>query len=584
MLHRVRRLAAGVLLAPLLGACAAHPARTSTAPASSPGQVFSISYVNDAPVPAPEVPGARQGGTLTLLSPFDFQNIDPAQMGLDTETILSELIYRTLTATRENGKGGLDVIGDLATSPGESSDGGRTWKYTLRDGIRFADGQPITSHDIAYGIARSFAPELALGSRILDQWLAGSADYNKTYKGPYSGAGDIPPGVSVPDDRTIVFHFDKPRPEFPFLAASSTTAPVPKDKDTRDKYANAPVASGPYRIDSYVHNQKLVLVRNPNWDRATDPLRHQYVDGVTFTLGVTALQISQRLIADQGTDQTATTFWSTAPEVLPQVVGDPAVMRRLTQGPTGTVQYLYINTARVTDLKVRQALNYAVDRDSFIKAQGGPLASAPATTILPPLTPGYQNYNAYPGGPTGDPAKARSLLGGRTVPLTMALGTSPVSQRRGLALKSALERAGFQITLQPLAGASYYAQVSKRGNPYDLILGGNEWVWADGSMLLRDQFDGRQIRDQGSDNFSFLNDPAINTRMDELTAQTDRAKAVAGWGQLDRQLMEKDAPVVPLAYIRCDTLSGSRVGGIFVNLRAGLPSLRDVYVKPASAG
>jgi peptide/nickel transport system substrate-binding protein len=540
---------------------------------------FSVTFARNSDAPAPDVPGAKNGGVITDLSPSDFQSIDPAQISTTNEVILSDLLYRTLTASRETGTGGLEVVGDLATNAGESTDGGRTWTYTLRAGLKYEDGRPITARDVAYGLARSYAPQLALGGRLLQQWLAGSDNYNKDYKGPYGDEPDMPPNVEVRDDRTIVFTFDRPRPYFPYLlAATSSTAPVPKDKDTRERYGGRPVASGPYRVASYLRGQRLVLQRNTFWDATTDAVRHQYVDGFDFVFGQTPLQISERLIANRGPDQTATTSWPTAPEMVPRVVNDPAARKRVTEGSTGTVQYLYINTRRVTDLKVRQALNYAIDRQALVKAQGGPVLSEPATTILSPLIPGYQQYNAYDGGSSGDPEKARQLLGGRTVELTYAHGNTPVSQRRALVVKTALERAGFRITLQPLDQQTYYAQVSKPGNPYDLIGGGISGVWPDGTLFVRSQFDGRQIR-VGGVNLSLFNDSSVNARIDSLLAETDHDKAVAGWATLDREIMEKHAPVIPLTHIRTFTLSGSRVGGANLSLAVGLRSLRSVYVK-----
>jgi peptide/nickel transport system substrate-binding protein len=231
----------------------------------------------------------------------------------------------------------------------------------------------------------------------------------------------------------------------------------------------------------------------------------------------------------------------------------------------------------VTELPVRQALNFAIDRESFVKAQGGPAVSAPATTLLCPLTPGYRVYNAYDGGPAGDPGKARDLLQGRTPALVLASGNSPTSQRRALVIKNALERAGFRITLQPLEPQFYYAEVSKKDNPYDLILAGSSGLWPDGSLTLRAQFDGRQIR-EGGENLSQLEAPDVEARIDELTAEPDRAGAVQGWAQLDQEIMLKHAPVVPLTYIRSYTLSGSRVGGISLSRTLNLPSLRDAFV------
>jgi peptide/nickel transport system substrate-binding protein len=575
----VRRSWAAVAAAFLavLAGCTTNTGRENT---DSPpgGGAFSIVYATSPAGPAAAIPSAVAGGVVTQLSPSDFQSVDPGQMNVDNEFVVGELLFRTLTGTKQNADGVLEVVGDLATDAGSSTDGGRTWRFTLRDGVKFEDGRAITSQDIAYGIARGFAPELALGRRTLQQWLAGRDNYNAVYKGPYSDGAA--PGVQTPDAKTIVFSFDRPRPDLPFVAAQTVTAPVPADKDTKQQYGGKPVASGPYQVDSYTRGQKLVLKRNTNWDPATDPIRHQYPDGFEFVAGVNPAQISERLIADRGPDQTATTWTSVSPETLPRVVDNPEVAKRVTQGPTGNVQHLYINTKRVTELPVRQALNFAIDRDSFVKAQGGQAVSAPATTLLSPLTPGHLEYNAYNGGPAGNPAKAKELLQGKTPALTLASANSPVSQRRALVIKTALERAGFQITMQPVDPQFYYASVSKKDNPYDLILAGSSGLWPDGSLALRSQFDGGQLRD-GSENLSQFDAPEIQSRMTALATEPDPTKAIAGWAQLDRDIMAGHAPVVPLTYIRSYTLAGSRVSGLFLSRVTNLPSLREVHVKPA---
>jgi peptide/nickel transport system substrate-binding protein len=572
----MNRSSALVAVLVVLAGCSTNTGQ-QVPPKDAGASEFSISYGADSAAPAPEVPGARRGGVITELSPSGFQSIDPGQMNVDNEFVAGELLFRTLTATRQKPDGSLEVIGDLATGSGTSTDGGRTWTFTLRDGLRFEDGRAITSRDVAHGIARGFDPRLALGRRTLQQWLAGRDDYSSVYKGPSDATP--PPGVRTPDDRTIVFQFDRPRPDLPFVATQTVTAPVPADKDTKEQYGIHPVASGPYQVASHVLGEKLVLERNRSWDPATDPIRHQYADGFEFVSGLSPAQISERLIADRGADQTATTWASVTAEMLPQVASAAEITKRVTEGPTGNVQHLYINTRRVTELPVRQALNFAVDREAFVKVQGGPAVSAPATTLLNPLTPGYRGYNAYDGGTSGDPGKAKDLLQGRTPALTLASGNSPTSQRRAVVLKNALERAGFQITLQPLEPQFYYAEVSKKDNPYDLVLAGSSGLWPDGSLALRAQFDGRQIR-EGGENLSQFDAPDVEARIDELTAEPDRARAVAGWAQLDQEIMLKHAPVVPLTYIRSYTLSGSRVGGISLSRTLNLPTLRDAFVRP----
>ena len=238
--------------------------------------------IQDAVGPAEAPAGAKPGGTITVLMLNDFEHLDPAQNYVNTQQVAALLFQRTLTAFHEKADGSFDLVGDLATSPGSTPDSGRTWTFTLRDSLMYEDGTPITSRDIAYGIARSFSPQLPNGAHYIQQWLANDGDYNAKYKGPYDGGGAMPPNVETPDDRTIVFRFAMPRPDMPFAASMPNTAPVPQAKDTRAEYDNRPFASGPYRIATYQRGQRLVLVKNPYWKAASDPVRTQNPDTIQF--------------------------------------------------------------------------------------------------------------------------------------------------------------------------------------------------------------------------------------------------------------------------------------------------------------
>jgi len=121
-------------------------------------QVINLDTEGKAPVPAPEVPGAKKGGTITWLQEGAPEHLDPGQIYVsDALDVSTHLLFRTLTAYIEPSKEGdpLQLVGDLATNAGETKDGGKTWTYHLRAGTKFEDGTAITSKDIAYGIARS---------------------------------------------------------------------------------------------------------------------------------------------------------------------------------------------------------------------------------------------------------------------------------------------------------------------------------------------------------------------------------------------------------------------------------------------
>ena len=574
-----RSVMAGFLTIASMAACTENTGQVGrSAITSDPVRQLTAALVDDATGPARPVAGAKPGGTITVLQQADFEHLDPAQNYVNVQQIAALLFLRGLTVFREHPDGSFELVGDLATNTGVTSDGGRTWEFTLRDGLKYEDGRPITSQDVAYGIARSFSPDLPNGPHYIQQWLADTIDYNRDYQGPYNGGALMPPGVETPDEKTIVFHFNTPRPDMPFAAAMSMTAPVPADKDTKFEYDNRPFASGPYKIATYQRGQRLILVRNEHWDPATDPVRHQYPDTIRFEFGASIVQINERIIASQGADATAMTWQVVPPEVLPKVLADAALLQRVVQGPTQFVRYLSINVQRVPDLAVRQALNFAIDRENFLKVYG-PTSAEPGTTILSPTTMGYERYNAYDGGPTGDVEKAKEVLGGRTVPLVYGYVNRPQQQKMAAFLQSSLQRAGFELTIQAVDADQYYSTVGKRDNPFDIYMSGWGSDWPSGVTVIPPILDGRTIAPAGNQNFSYINMPDMNARMDSISLVTDLAAAGAQWAVLDREIMTKYAPVVPLTYERSFVLVGTGVGGTFLSSPFGAAALVDIFVK-----
>jgi len=544
------------------------------------GKSTAAVLVDDAKGPAPAVPGAKSGGTIYVPESADYEHLDPAQAYVVTANVIGNLIYRTLTSYRENGDGKLEVVGDLATNTGEKSDGGKTWTYHLRDGITYEDGSPITSADIAYGVARSFSPDLPNGPHWLQTWLAGDANYNATYKGPYNGGSKLPPGVTTPDPKTIVFKFKEPQPDLPFMLTMGTDAPVPPAKDTKIQYDNRPFASGPYKIQSYVRNQKLVLVKNTKWDAKTDPVRHQYPDSIVSDLTVTADQATNALIADRGNDQTAVTAEDMAvPAALyPKAIATPSSKARILHGPTQFVWQLDINTQRITDLKVRQALNYAVDKQGLLKVWGS-FSGQPASTILSPTTSGYKKYDAYPGGTNGDVAKAKELLGNKRVKLTYAYRNTERNQSLAAFLVSNLKLSGFDVTAQPIDKDQYYTVIGKKNNPYDFYLAGWGSDWPGARTVIPTLFDGTLITPEGNQGLSYLNEPDINNRIHEILKETDLEKAASDWMDLDKEIMTKYAPEIPIIYDQQTTMFGSKVGGLYLSIPYGTAAFNNIYVK-----
>ncbi|GAA0283798.1 ABC transporter substrate-binding protein [Cryptosporangium japonicum] len=573
-------LSVGILAVALAAAgCSKNTGEDTNSGETTKAETQTATLAENSDGPAPEVSGAKKGGTVTLYTSGDFEHLDPQQnYVVPSQTTGSNLLYRTLTQYRENGDGKLEVVGDLATNTGEESNGGKTWKYTLKDGLKYEDGSAITAQDVAYGIARSFSPDLPNGPHYIQQWLAGSADYNAKYKGPYNGGAKVPPNVQVPDAKTIIFNFPEAHADTPFAMALPTASPVPPARDTKIQYDNRPFSSGPYKIQTYNRTQKMVLVRNENWDPKTDPIRHDYPDQYVVDFTRTAEQASELLISDAGAAQTALTFQDmTIPaSVYPKAVAQ--AKDRILTGPTQYVWQINFNTQRVTDLKLRQALNYAIDRQGLLKVWGS-YAGEPGSTLLSPTTSGYEKYNAYDGGPTGNIEKAKELLGNKTVKLTYAYRNTERNQAIAAFLRSSLKPAGVDLTIQPVDEDQYYTVIGKKNNQFDMYMYGWGSDWPGAGTVIPPLWDGKRITPEGNNNTAYLNDPKTNEEIVRILGLSDLTEADKAWGALDKDIMTRLAPTIPVIYDKQTTLYGSKIGGIYLSKPYGNSGLNNLYVK-----
>lgn len=330
-----------------------------------------------------------KGGTLTVLSNQDFAHLDPARNWvMPTMDFATRLLYRTLvTFKAEPGKAGSELVPDLATDLGTPSNGGRTWTFTLKEGVKYEDGTPVRAQDVKYNVERSFAPDLTGGPDYAAQYLAKT----EGYKGPLQG--QHLDSVKTPDDRTIVFELKRPVAEFSATATLPTFSPVPQSQEKGTQYDARPFSSGPYKIESYDRDKKLVLVRNEHWDAKTDTVRKAHPDKFVVVMGLKGGQIDDRIIAGEGADASTVQYADMRPESAPKVLPKPDVKARLIAESKGCTEMLFLNNSRAPfdDPKVREAMQYAVDKEAVVTAGGGPALNEIATAYLPPaLTGGKQ--------------------------------------------------------------------------------------------------------------------------------------------------------------------------------------------------
>jgi peptide/nickel transport system substrate-binding protein len=539
------------------------PAPVVALPSAGPRTTATVSWTtgdNSGPV---QVAGAQRGGALTVLDVGTLGHLDPTLVTNPDERAVAQLLYRSLTAVRTNADGSGTVIGDLATHPGlDVRHDCTVWRYTLRDGVRFADGRPVTAQDVAYGVARAFDPA-ATGSTTLQRWLAGN-DYARRYDGVHA------PGVSTPDQHTIEFSFPAPHCDMPYAATLPTTAPVPAGSSpaTAD-YDRQPAASGPYQVESF-DSGGLTLARNPGWDAATDPLRLAGPDTVRLRFGVTPDAAAQRLGADAGEDRSTVSWTANARGDAAMVA---ATADRDSTAPGNAPLYLVFNLARVPDLAVRQAISYAIDKAAVITARGSTTA---VSTVLGSITdPAHAGYAPYPDPYPRDVDKARTLLAGQQPHLTLAIATNGSRIRQAEAIRQTLAGVGITVTVTQVSDpAGLRATLARPDAAWDLALLSTGPAWPTAYRQLLTLVDGR------AGQFSTVNDAGVNARLDQLDklpVDEQNAQAV----QLDQKILTELNPLVPLCYDQAHYLHGSLVHQVPISTAFNLPDLTTAYVTPA---
>ena len=583
----------------LLSACTPTPT-----PSGSAGATLGTTAQ-----PSLEPPMARPGQTLYLLTSTEqFNYLDPQRIYMPEDlAFFGATLYRSLVsyASSPDLVLGTTLTPDLATDLGRPTDGGRTWAFTLRDGVTFQTGAPITCEDVKYGVSRTFATDRnaegpLYAIKYLDIPAPTQADtdagFQSRYHGPYTSSPEqqqlFDEAVECsPDHRTITFHLNRPVADF----NDTTTlgfSPVPKSADTRATYGEPtdpfPVASGPYQIERYLPGEagELVLVRNPSWEPASDPIRKAYPDRWIVELGVDFDEIDPRLIAAEGDDAFAISYESLQPEGIGTVFGGgmapTAVFApRAVSGLDPYVRYHWIDVEKVANPRIRQAMMVALDRQALLAASGTTSFGTFADGILKPNlgldyapTGIWDTFFGQPVPPGGDPELARRLIqeSGEGAPaLTFMAPDTPANQRAARVVIDALARAGISVTFEPI-GSCF-------GCGFDVTdgdFGSTGWGadWPNASTVIPQLFTA-----SGDWNLSNVDDAAFTAAVNDAMSTLDRAEQATKWQALNRQTVE-NAWLIPTFFGRTHRLAGTRVGPIYLWPAYSSWPYREMFVTP----
>jgi peptide/nickel transport system substrate-binding protein len=583
---RWKRLAVLASVVAIAAAACGSPSDRGSTDTPKPTQSSKAAEIGatwaDPPVPAAEVKGATKGGTITVVTDSVPDTFDPTRVYYTDALQIMSMVTRGLT-TYKLVDGKAVLVPDMATNLGTPNKDFTEWTWKLRDGLKYEDGSPVKAADIAYAMKRQLAiEELPDGPPYSPAFYAGG----DKYKGPFKD-GDNFPAVTTPDDKTVSVKLALSFSEMPFYAAFPSFTGIPKAKDTKTDYGNHPLATGPYKFKKYTPGVELQLERNPNWDPKTDPVRHQYADGYVFKFAQDSTVFNKALIADNGPDQTTTSYTSLSPEDYTQAKEQAA--DRMVQGPDTCTNYLYLDLRKITDKNVRKAIGVAYPHDQ-VNTAGGAIPGVtwdPSTGILTPVLPDVQKLDVFGTGGTGPgkPAEAKKLL-----EQANALGyrlvwyynqENPLAVDASLARKKGLEEAGFKVQAIPAAAAEIRSLTSNKDSKANIRTGGWCLDWFSASSVFPAQWLPSQSLDAGGPNPSYPLLPKFQWLQDEVNRimKLPAEQATSEWAALDKKLMEEEIPVIPTGAGGNVILHGSKIGNVVWNEFAGMPAFNEMYVK-----
>jgi YVTN family beta-propeller protein len=495
----------------------------------------------------PFAAASHRGGTLTVVSGWMPSEADPARAYNPVETPALATAYDGLVAWRRAaGAQGLTLVPDLARALPRPADGGTTYKFTLRRGIRYSNGALVQASDFRRGLQR----QLMFGS--------GAGYYEGILGAPACGSDpascDLSAGIVTNDTTgTVTFHLSQPDPDFLYKLALVLAAPAPPGAPGH-VIRRAPFlpGTGPYMIARFRPGTSLTLVRNPHfrpWSYAAQPPGYPAVIRYELVTSQTR-QVSAVIAGRADLDEIG---W-----------GDQSLAirypTRVHIGPDLNFDYFFLNTRLppFNNLKARRAVNYAVDRARIIQLLGfAPKQAAPTCQILPADFPGYQPYCPYTIGTKDgtwhgpDIRKARRLAReSRTtnVPVTVWIIKEASANAAGFYVVRLLKDLGYQARLDVVpAGRFFTAAPNARSRTQMGLVGWGFDYPAPSTFFLPLLSCSSLSQGLATSNYSgFCDRDLDNLTNRALAAQlTDSAAARKLWAQADRRATDQ-APLIPL--------------------------------------
>jgi peptide/nickel transport system substrate-binding protein len=528
--HRAILLAGAVAASLLIAACGGGGGGSSSSSSSS-GE-------------------GESGGTLngTYASFPDY--MDP-QISYTAEgwTAMGEVYIPLLTYKHANGAEGAQLEPGLAKEMPKITNGGKTYTLFLRPGLKYSDGTPVKASDFTYAVERCFKTNS--GGSVFYTGIVGAEKFSETKKGGI-------PGIKT-NDKTgeIVIDLTKPRGTFSNELGLMFVAPVPAGTPNEDLSANPPPGTGPYMLKNVQPGKGWEYERNPYWAKANSKAMPEYPTGSIDSAKMTIVRNAQTQVNDM---EQGKYDWMQNPPPANRLQEVIKKYEGTQYEPLQTIStyYFWMNTQEppFNDVKVRQAVNYAIDPEALERIYSGGITAT--HQILPEGMPGHEQFDLYP----HDMAKAKEMLKEANPSdknITVWTDTESPNKEAGEYYEGVLKELGFNTKIKIINADNYFTIIGNRTTP-DLDTGWSDWYedYPHPNDFFQPLLAGESILPTNNGNVANIDEPELNKEIAKLGEEQLGPEQEKAYAELDKKYMEL-APWAPYGQRTLSTFVGSDI-------------------------
>ncbi|MGN6663674.1 MAG: ABC transporter substrate-binding protein [Solirubrobacterales bacterium] len=494
--------------------------------------------------------GGKTGGILngTYASFPDY--LDP-QLSYTAEgwTAMADVYIPLLTYKHAEGTEGSEVVPGLAKALPKISNGGKTYTLFLRPGLKYSNGEPVKASDFTYAVERCF--KLNSGGSIFYTTIKGAEKFAETKTGGI-------PGIKT-NDKTgeIKIELEEPRGTFTNELGLMFVAPVPKGTPDEDLSANPPPATGPYMITKSKPGQGWEYERNPEWAKVNSKAMPEYPSGHIDGAKITVVRNPQTQVNDieQGKYD-----WMQNPPPASRYAQVKAKYEgtQFKVVPTISTYYFWMNTTKApfSDVKVRQAVNYAIDPAALERIYSGQIKAS--HQILPNGMPGHQAIDLYP----HNMAKAKEMIQEAhpsDMNITVWTDNESPNKEAGEYYEGVLKELGFNTKLKEINADNYFTVIGNLSTP-DLDTGWSDWFqdYPHPNDFFQPLLAGESILQTNNGNFAQIDEPSLNKEINTLREEQLGPEQEERYAAMDKKYMEL-APWAPYGQRTLSTFVSSAI-------------------------